>query len=416
MNASNLNFYTQYVKSDNPVDQALAFEVLFGKINRKDEDVDEDVYVEELEGGYRGILNPLRNIIPKIFYSYDFLEVYKIASNLIFIHLRSISDETYANVKNLRTWLWSTVTNLITKYEDKIKIELGGESDGFDEKKHGHSNGDPFEINPIREEDLNRYISSLRAAGQRGEYRARLIESVIISGKSIEDFIVEENEFRQEYGMLPITDPKAVSRDKYNAVLALIQLAGDDIKRLRKYAYIKLAQEGRLDDGLMLLEGYCLRDGDLANNHLPLVRRLFDVFNKTREEKTEDSLNYFKQYHWLYNKYDNETHILNIFEEKALNLYFNKGLINNNITFTRAIFKLGDNYKLCLNGESASKVEKFRQKHQDICCYRDNPDIIEDYFINSYNEYQEIKLERKEEKELEKQKEKNEKQVLALQF
>lgn len=416
MNASNLNFYTQYVKSNNPVDQALAFEVLFGKINRKDVDVDEDVYVEELEGGYRGILNPLRNIIPKIFYSYDFLEVYKIASNLIFIHLRSISDETYANVKNLRTWLWSTVTNLITKHEDKIKIELGGESDGFDEKKHGHSKGDTFGNNAIQEDDLNRYLDLLRAAGQKGEYRVRLIESVILSGKSNEEFILEENEFREEYGMLPISDSKAVSRDKYNAILALIQLASDDIKHLRKYAYIKLAQEGRLDDGLMQLEDYCLRDGDLANNDLPLVRRLFDVFNKIREDKTKDSLNYFKQYHWLYNKYDNETHILNIFEEKALNLYFNKGLINNNITFTRAIFKLGNNLELYLKGESASKVEKFRQKHEDICCYKDNPDIIESYFINSYKEYQEIKLERKEEKELEKQKEKNEKQVLALQF
>ncbi len=246
---------------------------------------------------------------------------------------------------------------------------------------------------------VNRYLEELKNS-PNGEYSTRLIEYTVLKDTSLEDFCKEENEYRTEHSLPIITDTQAISRHKYNALLSLIRISSADVKLLRKHVYLKLQQENLLDEKLRAIEHYCLHDGEIRNSQLHLVKKMFDIYNKTINESRLNTMGYYKEYHWLYNKYsesckDNpKLSKLNDFEIKSLNLYFNKGIINNNIQFVNSIIKLGSNGKHI--EAMPDKIERFNKRHEEICGLKDSPEIIEKYFIESFNEYMDNQLEKKE--------------------
>lgn len=418
MNASDLKFFTHDIRSTDPAVQLKAFEILFGKIDRSyDED---DNLIEKLESGSSYIKKPLYRIIPKVFNSYNFLDVYKIVSNMLFNHLITLDC---SNVKNIRTWLWSVVENFVLKHEDEIKEELGAADKEFtDSISCSYANIDFGTAAPDTDEIVNRYLDELKNTAN-GEYSTRLIEQTVLKNVSLDDFCKEENDYREEYHMPAIQDSKAISRHKYNAILALIRISSADIKILRKHVYLKLQEEGLLEDNLQVLENYCLNDGEIHNNQLHLVKRMFDIYNKAIDESKDESLGYYKEYHWLYNKYNEackdkaRLSKLNKLEIKSLNLYFDKGIINNNIQFTNSLIKLGDCCSFIAG--MPDKIKRFQNRHKEICSLKDSPEIIENYFIESYNKYQEQQLERKDNKlqeEIIERQENSDNQVWTLQF
>ena len=399
MNISDYRFFTEDVKSGDPLVEGRAYMKLFGNIQREENEDGE--IVEHLTPGR--MKRVMYRVIPK-FFQHDFLEVYKVVSNKFFMYLREMPDETFQNVNNTDNWLWTVFKNFLLTKENEIKMELGG-------------NDSPLPVNDkigqgdVIADSVNDYLAIMEAGGPRGEYKARLIKFLVLEGISARQFLEEENEYRKECGIAPLPNEAAVNRDKSHAVIALINLAVDEVRNIRKKAFIELKECGKMEviagDNIGLMEDYCLRNGHLPMNMMPLVKKMFDEYNKIIKERSEELKRYYKDYKWLFNKYDewrigNPAGHLSKYEEKALRFYFENGTILNRELFSSAILKLGKKNEVIAGKMERSK--KMNPMHEELLCYEDTPDIIESYFLESYKECMKAKAAEEDEKLVKKHK------------